>query len=81
MINMGLMGVLINRLEIGIKDLRETHTIDRQKPSSKCVVMRSRDDDDDIDMAFPKRVKIEFTPPRFGLVCWFVGVRHSFRVE
>lgn len=69
MISMGLMNVLINRLEMGIKDLKETHSTDRQKTSSNRIATRERDDDDDIDMAFPKRVKMEFTPPRYGIVC------------
>lgn len=72
MIQMGLMNVLINRLEIGIKDLKETHNTERQK-ISKNITVRTRDDDEDIDMAFPKRVKMEFTPPRYipvGDVLW-----------
>lgn len=62
MIHMGLMNVLINRLEMGIKDLKEAHNTNRQKTSN---TMRERDDDDDIDMSFPKRVKMEFLPPRY----------------
>lgn len=70
MIHMGLMNVLINRLELGIKDLKETHNTDRQKTSScSGITMRERDDDDDdIEMTFPKRVKMEFTPPRYTSV-------------
>lgn len=67
MIQMGLMNVLINRLDMGIKDLKEMHNTVRQRASN---AMRERDDDDDdIDMTFPKRVKMEFTPPRYAPVC------------
>lgn len=71
MIHMGLMNVLINRLQMGIKDLKETHsTTDRQKTTTS-IAMRERDDDDDedVEMTFPKRVKMEFTPPRHVSVC------------
>lgn len=69
MIHMGLMNVLINRLEMGIKDLKEEHSTDRQKTSSN-IAMRKRDsDDEDIEMTFPKRVKMEVTPPRHAGVC------------
>lgn len=69
MIQMGLMNVLINRLDMGIKDLKEAHSTDRQKTSGGSA-MRERDhDDEDIEMTFPKRVKMEFTPPRYGAVC------------
>lgn len=64
MIQMGLLNVLINRLETSIKDLKEEHEIDRYRVSKD----RVRDDDSDTEMIFPKRVKIEFTPPRFILV-------------
>lgn len=62
MIHMGLMTVLINRLEISIKDLKESHNTDQRKHNES---VRARDDDDDIDMIFPKRVKMEFSPPRY----------------
>lgn len=62
---MGLLNVLINRLEMGIKDLKETHNTDRRKTSSSISIRERDDDDDDIDMTFPKRVKMEFTPPRY----------------
>lgn len=61
MIHMGLLNVLIKRLETGIKDLKETHTTDRSKVND---VIRTRECDDDIDVIFPKRVKIECTSPR-----------------
>lgn len=63
MIHMGLLNVLINRLGLSIKDLKESHSTERQKTNE---TTRTRDDDDDdIEMTFPKRVKMEFTPPRF----------------
>ncbi|XP_031631636.1 uncharacterized protein LOC116345956 [Contarinia nasturtii] len=62
MIHMGLMNVLVNRLGTSIKDLKETHNTDQKK--SKDAV-RPRDDDEDIEMIFRKRVKMEFSPPRF----------------
>lgn len=66
MIQMGMMSVLINRLEIGIKDLKETHSsTDRQKTMRE----RDDDDDDDVEITFPKRVKMEFSPPRHVPVC------------
>lgn len=63
MIQMGLMTVLINRLEISIKDLKETHNTDPNKKNNDS--MRERDDDDENDMNFPKRIKMEFSPPRY----------------
>lgn len=66
MIQMGLINVLINRLEMGIKDLKETHNTSRK--ILICSRERDDDDDDDIDMTFPKRVKMEFTPPRYVCV-------------
>lgn len=74
MITMGLMNVLINRLELGIKDLKETHSTDRKNSTN---TMRDRDDDDDIDMTFPKRVKMEFTPPRYATVCIYAHIPFS----
>lgn len=68
MIQMGLLNVLINRLETSIKDLKEEHEIDRYRVSRN----RVRDDDSDSETIFPKRVKIEFTPPRF------LPVRNNF---
>lgn len=62
MIYMGLLTVLIKRLETGIKDLKETHNTDRNGTNN---ASRLRDADDDIDIIFPKRVKIECSPPRF----------------
>lgn len=62
MIEMGLLNVLIRRLDVGIKDLKEIHNKDRSKRTD---AVRTRDADEDIDMIFPKRVKIECTPPRF----------------
>lgn len=61
MIHMGLLNVLIKRLETGIKDLKETHTMERSTTNN----VRPRDGDDDIDVIFPKRVKIECSPPRY----------------
>lgn len=61
MIHMGLLNVLIKRLETGIKDLKETHNTARSTTNN----VRPRDGDDDIDIIFPKRVKIECSPPRF----------------
>lgn len=61
MIQMGLLNMLINRLEISIKDLKETHNIDHHKKEEKT---RPREMDDELDIIFPKRVKMEFTPPR-----------------
>lgn len=72
MIQMGLMHVLINRLEISIKDLKESHNTDQEK---KTELMRGRDDDDDdIDMMFPKRIKMEFSPPRYIPVSYFLPI-------
>lgn len=62
MIHMGLLNVLINRLETSMKDLKESHNTDKQKFTD---TVRTRDDDEDIEMIFPKRVKMEFTPPRY----------------
>lgn len=62
MIHMGLLNVLINRLETSIRDLKESHNTENQKIKDKS---NARDDDDDIEMIFPKRVKMEFTPPRY----------------
>lgn len=62
MIQMGLMTVLINRLEISIKDLKETHNTEDKMHNES---IRSRDDDDDMEMIFPKRIKMEFSPPRY----------------
>lgn len=58
MIHMGLLNVLINRLETSIKGVKETHNTDGSKSS---VAARAREDDD-IEMTFPKRVKMEFSP-------------------
>lgn len=60
MIQMGLMHVLINRLEISTKDLKESHNEEKRNE-----FMKGRDDDDDIEMIFPKRIKMEFSPPRY----------------
>lgn len=62
MIHMGLLNVLINRLETNLRDIKESHNTKKQKTTE---TVRARDDDDDIDMIFPKRVKMEFTPPRY----------------
>lgn len=74
MIHMGLLNVLIKRLETGIKDLKETHTTDRSKVND---VIRTRDCDDDIDVIFPKRVKIECSSPQ----CIPVSIDTIFRVQ
>lgn len=68
MIHMGLLNVLVNRLGTSIKDLKESHNTERQKTRE---TTRTRDDDDDIEMTFPKRVKMDvFTPPRNIPVRW-----------
>lgn len=58
---MGLLNVLINRLETSIKDLKESHSTKGYKTDETSRIR----DDDDIEMSFPKRVKMEFTPPRY----------------
>lgn len=69
MIHMGLMNVLINRLDTCMKHLKENHNINKSKSDEAEV--RARDDDEDIEMIFPKRVKMEFSPPRY------IPVRYS----
>lgn len=61
MIHMGLLNVLVNRLETSIKDLKESHN-DKQKGKDAA---RARDDDEDIELMFRKRIKMDFSPPRF----------------
>lgn len=62
MIHMGLLNVLVNRLETSIKDLKETHNTDKQKGKESA---RARVDDEDIESIFRKRIKMDFSPPRF----------------
>lgn len=68
MIHMGLMNVLVNRLETSIKHLKETHHTGVKSREA----IRARNDDDDIDLIFRKRVKMEFSPPRY------IPVRYQF---
>lgn len=63
MIQMGLLNVLINRLDINTKDLPEVHNIDETKNND--LKRLDRDDDYEMDINFPKRVKLEITPPSF----------------
>lgn len=64
MIHMGLLNVLMNRLKTSIKDLKESHNTERKKTVAQ---KRTHDDDegDDMEMIFPKRVKVEITPSRY----------------
>lgn len=62
MIHMGLLNVLVNRLETSIKDLKESHNADKQRGKEAA---RARDDDEDIELIFRKRIKMDFSPPRF----------------
>lgn len=62
MIHMGLLNVLVNRLESSIKDLKESHNVDKHKGKEAA---RARDDDEDIEMIFRKRIKMDFSPPRY----------------
>lgn len=67
MIRMGLLNMLIDRLEANIKDLKESHNIDYYKKEDRIVRPREMDDDE-MDGNFPKRIKMEFSPPRFQSV-------------
>lgn len=62
MIHMGLLNVLVNRLDTSIKDLKETHNADKQNGKEAA---RARDDDEDIELIFKKRIKMDFSPPRY----------------
>lgn len=64
MIRMGLLSMLINRLDANIKDLKESHNIDYYKKEEGIVRPREMDDDE-MDGNFPKRIKMEYSPPRF----------------
>lgn len=74
MIHMGLLNMLINRLETGIQDLKETHNIDHYK---KEETTRYREQDDELDIIFPKRVKMEFTPPQLYPVSLHFSIEHQ----
>lgn len=64
MIRMGLLSMLINRLDANIKDLKESHNIHHYKKED--VIVRPREmDDDEMDENFPKRIKMELSPPLF----------------
>lgn len=67
MIRMGLLNMLINRLQVNIKDLKESHNIDYHKREDAIVRPREMDDDE-MDGNFPKRIKMELSPPRFNSV-------------
>lgn len=56
MIRMGLMNVLIERLELKTKDLSEVHEMLQRKPPSKKTLW---DSDDDTESYNPKRPKID----------------------
>lgn len=62
MIHMGLLNVLINRLETSIKGVKEIHNTDGGK--SRTASARAQEDED-MEIIFPKRVKMEFSPPRY----------------
>lgn len=79
MIRMGLLSMLINRLDANIKDLKESHNIDHYKKED--VIVRPREmDDDEMDGNFPKRIKMELSPPLFISVRVFSNLATHLRI-
>lgn len=63
MIRMGLVNVLIKLLDLKTKDLSETHDTDIFKQNDS---KRQSDSDDDADnIVNHKKIKIDFSPPKF----------------
>lgn len=65
MIRMGLVHMLIKRLELYTKDLTETHNTNTLKKNDVKKSMRDEDDDDEMEAVNAKRVKIDYSPNRF----------------
>lgn len=66
MIRMGLVHMLIKRLELNTKDLTESHnTSTLLKRDVKKSLRDDDDDDDEADAVVAKRVKIDYSPNRF----------------
>lgn len=64
MIRMGLVHMLIKRLELNTKDLTESHNTSTLKKNDGKKSLRD-EDDDDMDAISAKRPKIDFSPPTF----------------
>lgn len=62
MISMGLVNVLIERLELNTKELTESHNTSMVK-NNDCKKSLSADDENEISN--PKRAKIDFGPATF----------------
>lgn len=62
LIQLGLLNVLIYRLELYTKDLSEVHNINEDKCDDDDK-SGDRDDDYEMDINFPKRVKLDLSPP------------------
>lgn len=66
MIRMGLVHMLIKRLELNTKDLTESHNTNTLKNKDVKKSLRDDDDtDDEADAVVAKRVKIDYSPNRF----------------
>lgn len=65
MIRMGLVHMLIKRLELNTKDLSEGHNKNALKNNDVKRSLRDEDDDDEMDEMVAKRVKIDYSPNRF----------------
>lgn len=64
MIRMGLVHMLIKRLEIYTKDMTEPHNTNTLKRNDvkRSLMDDDNDDDDDDDEVLAKRVKIDYSP-------------------
>lgn len=65
MIRMGLVHMLIKRLEINTENLTESHNTSILKKNNVKKSLRDDDDDDEMDAVLAKRVKIDYSPNRF----------------
>lgn len=65
MIRMGLVHMLIKRLELNTKDLTEAHNKNTLKNNDVKKSLRDEDDDEEMDAVVAKRVKIDYSPNRF----------------
>lgn len=65
MIRMGLVHMLIKRLDSNTKDLTESHSKNTLKRNDVKKSLRDEDDDDEVDAVNAKRAKIDYSPNRF----------------